>query len=225
VRGSFGAAFAKSLWPLLRVLTTLYRLDTCADFDAQYIKGRRSAQECAFWGSWKQWYVLTSSPPKKRRFCGHFWQDLANFSLNVGLNIAASERESHLFVKLRFWKLNVEQATRHLWIQICGWFLDRKWISLWHCACPDVNKRIRAKKPRYINSNISEAINPMNTKLERQVKTTKDTSWVVYHVLYHIQDGGRPPFWKCIWRHYLARGGLIWNEIWYTDAAWHPNVE
>jgi len=32
-------------------------------------------------------------------------------------------------------------------------------------ACTDVNRQVQSKKPQYVNSNISETINPMKRKL------------------------------------------------------------
>ena len=40
------------------VLPTRYRLGRCADFDDQYVKRRRFAQGCAFWGSREQFFTL-----------------------------------------------------------------------------------------------------------------------------------------------------------------------
>jgi len=40
------------------VFPTRYRLARCADFDDHYVKRRRFTQECAFWGSQKQFFTF-----------------------------------------------------------------------------------------------------------------------------------------------------------------------
>ena len=42
-----------------------------------------------------------------------------------------------------------------------------------------VNRQFQAKTAKYINYNISEAMNPIKTKFENQPKTNNCTSWVV----------------------------------------------
>jgi len=46
--------------------------------------------------------------PQNVDFGGIFRRELENFPLKMGLNIAGSRRELSLFVKLRFWKLDVK---------------------------------------------------------------------------------------------------------------------
>ena len=54
------------------VLPTLYRLGRCADFDDQYVKRRRFAQGCAFWGSREQFFTLWPHFRQKRKFWSIF---------------------------------------------------------------------------------------------------------------------------------------------------------
>jgi len=54
------------------VLPTRYRLVRCADFDDQYLKRRRFAQGCAFWGSGKQFFTFWPHFREKTQICGRF---------------------------------------------------------------------------------------------------------------------------------------------------------
>jgi len=47
-------------------------------------------------------------PPKKVDFGDIFRRNLQNFPLKMGLNIAGSQRERFLFVKLRLWNLDAD---------------------------------------------------------------------------------------------------------------------
>jgi len=46
-------------------------------------------------------------------------------------------------------------------------------------------------------------------KFDRQLRPVTETSWVVSYGGKQFQDGGRPPFWKSIYRHISAKNHLI----------------
>jgi len=54
-------------------------------------------------------------------------------------------------------------------------------------------------------------------KFDRQLRPATETSWVVSYGSKQFQDGGRPPFWKSIYRHnYLSEKSSDFDEILYT---------
>ena len=62
------------------VLATLYRETPCTDFLDLYVKWRRFAKGCAFWGPRKQNFTFRPIPPKKPQIFGQFSTGLENFA-------------------------------------------------------------------------------------------------------------------------------------------------
>jgi len=54
------------------VLSSAYSQDPCTDFHDQYVKWRRFAQGCTFWGSWKQNFTFRPHFPSKTQICRQF---------------------------------------------------------------------------------------------------------------------------------------------------------
>ena len=54
-------------------------------------------------------------------------------------------------------------------------------------------------------------------KFDSQLPAT-ETSWVVSYGGKTFQDGGRPPFWKSIYRHYLGEKSSDFDKILYAAA-------
>ena len=87
------------------VLPSAYSQDPCTDFHDQYVKWRRFAQGCAFWGHENK--ILHFDPifPKKRKFLANFRRD---FRVKKALTMGMLESKLHLIVIVAPWKLYSE---------------------------------------------------------------------------------------------------------------------
>ena len=86
------ASFLKLFFLFFWVLPTRYRLGRCADFEDQYVKRRRFAQGCAFWGSREQIFTFLhfdSIFGQKREFLVNF-RRRGKFRLKTGYNMGTS---------------------------------------------------------------------------------------------------------------------------------------
>ena len=59
-----------------------------------------------------------------------------------------------------------------------------------------VNRRFQANRAKYWKFHVIETPASISTKFCTTMETIKWSSWVVPVGAQHIQDGGRPPFWK-----------------------------
>jgi len=75
-----------------------------------------------------------------------------------------------------------------------------------------MNKQIQARKPKYVNNNISKTINQIKMKLSSQVKTTTSSSWesITSYTKSKILDGRHL---KNTRHHNSAHGGPIWMKF------------
>ena len=67
-----------------------------------------------------------------------------------------------------------------------------------------VNRRFQAKRAKYWKFHVIETNASISTKFCTTIETIKNSSWVVPIGPQHIQDGGRPPFWKTVKSLYLC---------------------
>ena len=92
----------------LGVLQSAYSQDPCTDFHDRYVKWRRFAQGCAFWGSRKQNFTFSPHFPQKTQIFGQFSTGLRKFRVKKALTMGMLESKLPLIVIVAPWKLYSE---------------------------------------------------------------------------------------------------------------------
>jgi len=74
---------------------------------------------------------------------------------------------------------------------------------------------------RKIQTGIFRSVYHIDMKFDRQLRLATETSWVVSYHGKQFQDGGRPPFWKSIYRHLHQWKiiGFSWNFV-HSSRFW-----
>ena len=90
------------------VLLSAYSQDPSTDFHDQYVKWRRFAQGCAFWGSRKQNFTFLPHFPPKTQISGQFSMGLRKFRVKKALTKGMLESKVPLIVIVAPWKLYCE---------------------------------------------------------------------------------------------------------------------
>ena len=101
------------------VLPAAYSQNPCTDFYDQYVKWRRFAQGCAFWGSRKQKFIFRPHFSPKRKFWANFWRD-RNFRLKKALTMAMLTYKLPLIVivalsLIHIWRCRRSTLCRSRW--------------------------------------------------------------------------------------------------------------